>query len=448
MHVIPQLRKLERRYPDELQVVSVHSPKFPTERESANLKQAVLRLRIEHPVINDADFALWREYGARAWPSLYFIDPRGSVIGRHEGELPADVALEILEPWVEEYRQANVLADAPLALQRETGADSALSFPGRIEYDSSRDRLFVADSNHDRIVVARLDGAVERVIGGSDSGWRDGAPEEALFNQPQGMTVAHGALYVADLENHAIRRIDLETWQTTTIAGTGAQARTQPQPAPGLESALNSPWDVVAHDGHLYVAMAGSHQLWRIDMESRRTAPWAGSMAEGIVDGPRDSAELAQPSGLAVGPHGLTFADSESSAVRHIGLQTGATVSTVVGSGLFDFGDVDGAGDDVRLQHPLDVAWQDDRLYVADTFNHKIKCIDTAAKSATTLCGGLGDTDGPLANARFNEPGGICAGPGNTLIVADTNNHRIKLIDLANQQVQTVDLQLDATSTG
>jgi DNA-binding beta-propeller fold protein YncE len=448
MHVIPQLRNLERQYPNELQVVSVHSPKFPTERESANLRQAVLRLRIEHPVINDADFALWREYGARAWPSLYFIDPRGNVLGRHEGELPADVALKIIEPWFEEYRQHDVLAGEPLALQRETGAGSALSFPGRVEYDAAGERLFVADSNHDRIVVARLDGTVDQIIGGRKSGWRDGTPEEALFSQPQGMSVAQGALYVADLENHAIRRIDLETWHTTTIAGTGAQTRTRPQPAPGLESALNSPWDVVAHNGDLYIAMAGSHQLWRLNLDDGRIAPWAGSMAEGIIDGPRDRAELAQPSGLAVGPHGITFADSESSAVRHVGFEPDAAVSTAVGSGLFDFGDADGRGDDVRLQHPLDVAWQGDRLYVADTFNHKIKRIDTATKSATTLCGGLGDADGPLSDARFNEPGGICAGPDNTLIVADTNNHRLRLIDLDSDEVRTIDLQLDAVPLG
>ncbi len=171
-------------------------------------------------------------------------------------------------------------------------------------------------------------------------------------------------------------------------------------------------------------------------------------MAEGIVDGPRDSAELAQPSGLAVGAHGITFADSESSAVRHVGLEPGATVSTAVGSGLFDFGDSDGVADDVRLQHPLDVAWQGDRLYVADTFNHKIKRIDTATKTATTLCGGLGDADGPFSDARFNEPGGICAGPDNTLIVAETNNHRLRLIDLDRDEVRTINLQLDAVSPG
>ena len=107
------MRELERRYPQELQVISVHSPKFPTERETANLRQAVLRHRIEHPVLNDADFQLWKQYDTRAWPTLFFIDPKGNVIGRHEGELTADITGEVLDGWLAEYRRANLLTGAP-----------------------------------------------------------------------------------------------------------------------------------------------------------------------------------------------------------------------------------------------------------------------------------------------------------------------------------------------
>jgi len=88
MHTFPQLRKIERKYGDRLIVVGVHSPKFPAERETANLREAVLRYRIEHPVVNDRDFAVWQRFGGRAWPTLVFIDPDGRVIGKHEGELP------------------------------------------------------------------------------------------------------------------------------------------------------------------------------------------------------------------------------------------------------------------------------------------------------------------------------------------------------------------------
>ena len=82
MHVFPQLRELERRYPAELAVVGIHSAKFPAEKETANVRKAVLRYEIEHPVVNDADFRIWQEYGCRAWPTLMFLDPEGRVVGK------------------------------------------------------------------------------------------------------------------------------------------------------------------------------------------------------------------------------------------------------------------------------------------------------------------------------------------------------------------------------
>ena len=458
--MLPQLRKLERRYADELAVVSVHSPKFPTERETPALRQAVLRHRIEHPVLNDRDFAYWRMYGARAWPTMYFIDPRGNVIGRHEGEISAEAVTELLDGWIADYRRDGALLGAPLPLERPADGAAApsspmlsfpgLSFPGKVHYDADSDLLFVADGNHDRIIAARLDGAVEQVIGGDAPGFADGDPAAARFDQPQGMAVAANAggraLFVADLENHAIRRIDLGTWQTTTVAGTGEQSRTRPAPRAAAGAPLNSPWALAADGGTLYIAMAGFHQLWALDLRAGTIAPWAGSMSEGIEDGPRASAELAQPSGLSVGPAGVAFADSESNAVRLAHPGDGGRVETLIGSGLFDFGDADGGEGVARLQHPLDVAWLasgdgEAELYVADTFNHKIKQVYPRTRQVRTVCGGLGDAGGSLSAARFNEPGGLCAGPGRSLIVADTNNHRVRVVDLAAGLVRSVDLR-------
>lgn len=441
--MLPQLRKLQRLHPNTLQIVSIHSPKFPTERETPNLRAAVQRLRIDHPVINDAEFQMWQAYGARAWPTLYFIDPKGHVIGKHEGELVADNMAGLFASWLEEYERAGVLAHEPLDLQQERAGGSGLSFPGKVEYDPATGRLFIADSNHDRIVVANLEGEVERLIGGNGIGREDGPPEVASFNQPQGLALAEGGLWVADLENHSIRRIDVDTWETVTMAGTGQQARVMPAGGAPMATALNSPWDVAAADGVLYIAMAGYHQLWSMPLDARSVEPWAGSLAEGIVDGPRGQAELAQPSGLAVGPNGITFADSESSGVREAGFGAEGRVQTFAGRGLFHFGDEDGAIEVAKLQHPLDVAWVDDELYVADTFNHKIKRVYPAMRNVTTLCGGQGDADGALPEARFDEPGGLCAGPGRSLIVADTNNHRIRVVDLATQQVRTVPLAIE-----
>ena len=99
---------------------------------------------------------------------------------------------------------------------------------------------------------------------------------------------------------------------------------------------------------------------------------------------------------------------------------------------LFDFGDVDGQGDEVRLQHPLDVAWADGKLYVADTYNNKIKVIDVGKRTCRTIAGTgkPGNADGDGATATFNEPGGISAA-GGKLYVADTNNHAIRIVELA-----------------
>ena len=449
MHVLPQLRKLERRYPNELQVVSVHSPKFPAEREIENLRRAVLRLRIEHPVVNDAEFLVWSLYSATAWPTMIFIDPNGDVIARHAGEIDAEALVPLVEHWLAQYREDDLLASTPLDLAREQPTTSDLSFPGKVAYDDASGRLFVADSSRDRILVARLDGTVEQVVGGSDIGASDGPPQTATFNQPQGLAFvpegAAGALYVADLENHLIRRIDLTSWETTTVAGTGQQLRQHPQRGSARESALNSPWDLAHRDGTLYIAMAGMHQLWALDLATAEIGPWAGTTAEGLVDGPRDRAELAQPSGLALGTDTLTFADSESSAVRSAGLGPGGRVDTILGTGLFDFGDRDGDADGARLQHPLDVAWLDDELYVADSFNHKIKRVFPFTRAVDTLCGSEGYAGGTLAEARFREPGGLCRGPGRSLIVADTSNHAIRQIDLAGGVVRTISLQLPSS---
>src|SRR5438045_4286589 len=86
MHIIPDLKKLEAKYPKELVVIGVHSAKFDNEKQTGNIRQAILRYEIEHPVINDKDFLVWRSFGAKSWPTLVLINPNGRIIGYHSGE--------------------------------------------------------------------------------------------------------------------------------------------------------------------------------------------------------------------------------------------------------------------------------------------------------------------------------------------------------------------------
>jgi thiol-disulfide isomerase/thioredoxin/sugar lactone lactonase YvrE len=443
MHVLPELKRLEQKYRDELVVIGVHSAKFQAERDRENIRQAILRYEIEHPVVNDSEMRVWQAYATRAWPTLVLIDPKGKVIGSHSGEGIFEMFDKVIAQIVEHYDAEGVLDRRPLRflLEREREAESLLSFPGKVLADAAGGRLFIADSNHNRVVVASLeDGAVLEIIGAGSLGFRDGRFEEAELNHPQGMALDGRFLYIADTENHAIRRADLEARQLVTLAGTGEQSHEiDSTPGPARGRALSSPWDLTLAHGVLFIAMAGPHQIWGLDLEGGIIAGHAGSGHEGHLDGPLLAAALAQPSGLATDGQVLFIADSEISAIRVADLDPrGGHVRTIVGQGLFDFGDVDGSGDDVRLQHPLGVAYTDGTLFVADTYNNKIKSIgiDTRASGTFAGTGEGGFADGDAEEARFDEPGGLSLAAGK-LYVADTNNHAIRVIELRTQQVST-----------
>jgi len=104
MHIIPELHKLEQAWPGELVVIGVHSAKFAREKQSKSIEEAVLRYRIEHPVVNDADFAIWNSYGVQAWPSLVLIDPEGYAVWGHSGEVTFEQVDTLLKKAAPFYR--------------------------------------------------------------------------------------------------------------------------------------------------------------------------------------------------------------------------------------------------------------------------------------------------------------------------------------------------------
>ncbi|HYX42412.1 MAG TPA: thioredoxin-like domain-containing protein, partial [Pyrinomonadaceae bacterium] len=220
IHIIPDLKRLEAKYPNELVVIGVHSAKFANEKETDNIRRIILRYELEHPVVNDADFAIWQAYAVRAWPTRYLIDPAGYVIGRVEGEGGYEQLDKLIGDTITEFRQRGQLNEQPLklALERAQVGDLPLAFPGKVLADAKSDRLFIADSNHNRIVVAKLDGTLIDTIGTGARGAQDGAFDKATFFRPQGLALDGDALYVADTENHLLRRVDLKTRTVETIA--------------------------------------------------------------------------------------------------------------------------------------------------------------------------------------------------------------------------------------
>ncbi len=460
MHIFPQLRKLERKYRESLVVVGVHSSKFPNERQTRNVRNAVLRYEIEHPVVNDAEFRIWQEWGVRAWPTLMFVDPRGKVIGKHEGEFPFSAFDRVIGEMVAEFDRAGILHKTPLSFQLEAEAarSGVLYFPGKVEADVATGRLFIADSNHNRVLVTDLEGKVQTTIGSGEIGAADGDFDSASFWHPQGMCLVGESLYIADAENHNIRRAVLRQAQdgqilgsVETVAGTGEQSLYRHEGGEALGIPLNSPYDIAHHEGFLYVSMAGFHQVWAFDIAAGRVYPYAGDGVESIGDGPRLAAHLAQPYGIKSDGRRLYFADSETSALRSVGLplrQAGIggedqEVVTHLGKGLFEFGDRDGPADQALLQHVQGLALGEGVVYLADTYNHKIKVYDPGTGMVRTLAGtgAPGRDDGPaLTAATFDEPAGLALA-GKRLYVADTNNHQVRVVDLGSKQVSTLDVR-------
>ncbi len=439
IHTLPDLARLEKKYANELVVVGVHSAKFNNERSTASIRKAILRYEVHHPVVNDAEMRIWQAYDVQSWPSLYLIDPEGYLIGYARGEGNYNALDQAIGRLVAIHRAKKTLNEKPLRfeLAREEGA-SPLFFPGKVLADAASGRLFIADSTHHRIVITDLEGKKVAVAGTGVPGRADGPFAAASFNDPQGLALDGDKLYVADRKNHLLRVLDLKAQTVGTLAGTGEQGQDRESGGPARQVGLNSPWDLLLAGRQLYIAMAGHHQIWKLDLSSGELAPFAGDGRENILDGAPAAAMFAQPSGLTTDGKNLYVADSEVSALRAVPLDGKGPVRTLVGSGLFVFGDVDGAGDKVRLQHALGVAWADGKLFVADTYNSKLKAYDPKTRECRTVLGG--EAAGWLGTPPFNEPAGISYAAGK-LYLADTNAHRIRVVDLKTNAVSTLKLQ-------
>jgi len=451
MHILPDLKFLEHKYPKELVVIGVHSAKFFNERDSENIRRAILRYDIEHPVLNDSKMAIWSKVGVNSWPTFVVIDPEGKVVRGFSGEGHRE-DLDTTIAKLISYHSANGTLDrTPLKLGLESHklAPAPLKFPGKILADEKSGRLFIADSNHNRIVICTLEGKLLDVAGVGPAGAKNGSFATATFHHPQGMALDGDKLYVADTENHLIRVLDLDKKTVSSFAGTGRQAMGRVAGGQLHAVALSSPWDLLISGHTLYIAMAGSHQICGIRLGSSGLQVVAGTGAENVLNGPRNEAAFAQPSGLATDGHNLYVADSEGSAIRKIPFSKSIPVSTVAGTSdlpdgrsLFEFNDTDGNGSSARFQHPLGLTFHDGRLIVADTYNHKIKTIDLSTGEVKTALGN-GKRGDSLDPPQFAEPGGLSVAVGK-LYIADTNNHVIKVADMATGHVTT--LQIDGLS--
>ncbi|WP_128976058.1 thioredoxin-like domain-containing protein [Streptomyces roseicoloratus] len=419
LHVLDELRELEEKHRDTLVIVGVHSPKFVHEAEHQAVVDAVERYEVHHPVLDDPELATWKQYAVRAWPTLVVIDPEGYVVAQHAGEGHANAIRALVEELEAEHEAKGTLrrGDGPYVPPEPVATD--LRFPGKAVLLPSGN-LLVSDTTRHQLVELEPDGeTVVRRIGA----------EGEVFREPQGLAVLpDGKVVVADTVHHALGLFDPATGTVERIAGTGRQWwQGSPTSGPALDVDLSSPWDVAWWQGKVWIAMAGVHQIWTYDPETRTVEVAAGTTNEGLVDGPAAEAWFAQPSGLAATADRLWVADSETSALRWIerdGDGDGYVVRTAVGTGLFDFGHRDGAADQALLQHPLGVtALPDGSVAVSDTYNHALRRFDPASGEVTTLA-----TD-------LREPSDAVV-VGEDVVVVESARHRLTRLRLPEEAVQ------------
>jgi len=412
--ILADLDYLGNRYGKDLVILGVHAPVYPGEAGAVHLRQSLHKYRVNHPVVNDPGLKLWHTYGMKNRPTQILIDRDGYLVGSLSGVGKRARLEQVIRYQCDKRSQIPPRMASPSRPPRVTPASGPLLFPGRLVVTGNR--LFIADSGHNRILVATRSGVVLRQYGSTSEGFLDGKGELAAFNNPQGMVLADDFLYVADAGNHALRRIHVRTDEVDTIAGNGKAGTTAPgMPAVPGSCSLNFPMDLAMKGGELYIAMAGTHQIWRLSLVTNRIEVFSGKGEAGLVDGPPGRAAFAQPGGLAILGQQLYVADANACAVRAVDVVTGA-VTTLVGSKLFGFGNRDGTGAAALLQYPQDITVdpQHRMLWVADTYNNKIRRIGLDSRYVSS----------PVVDHGLNEPGGL-AFHDDTLYIANTHAHEI-----------------------
>jgi DNA-binding beta-propeller fold protein YncE len=428
-HVLADLHYLANKYHDKLVIIGIHSPKFPGEMNSMHVQKSVNKHHIHYPVVHDPTLKISKTYGIRSWPTQVLVDCEGYILGSLSGEDKLLKLEQLIDYQVSRAGKAAVGEGSSFSILKSPEPAGVLSFPGRIV--ASDNKVYIADSGNNRILVASKNGNVLRQYGGAAAGFIDGDATSAAFNNPQGMVLVGEHLFVADEGNHAIRRIHIRNNDVVTVAGTGRQGTSVVFDGENpLTVDLNSPCDLAFKKDMLYIAMAGLHQVWRFSLVKNRLEVFSGNGQENMDNGPPGEAAFAQPSALTILGDKLYTVDAGASAVRCVDLATGYT-STLVGAGLFEYGETDGTGTAARLQYPLDIEADTGRnlLWVADTYNNKIRMISIKNQSVSSM---------PV-NRALDEPGGL-AFHDNTLYIANTNSHEILRLNPENGHAEALNV--------
>lgn len=414
-HRLAELGQWQSRNPGKLQVLVLQVPRFDFEREPEQALKLLRRQGVTVPALLDADWDGWRRFNITAWPTLVLLDAQGREVDRLVGfgdEL--DRALNSL------CQGTSSPLDVDASRQRELHPEPRVPMLFPTALAVSTERLYIADSGHHRILECSHAGRVLRQFGLGTADMMDGGPGEAAFNRPQGLALEREWLYVADTGNHALRRIHLLTGQVDTLCGNGRPG----DPREGAvgdprQTPLNHPQGLAVADNQVHIAMAGDNRIWSYHL-GQRTLSWrAGSGAMDERDGSGHLAAFAQPAALAAVQQVLYVCDALGSSIRSMQLR-GDLVQTLVGQGMWAFGDQDGPRTTAQLQYPQAIAMSPDApvLWIADAGNGRLR----------TLRLGGGELNTVELPRRLHGPAGLALG-GGAVWIAETDAHAVLRFD-------------------
>ncbi|MCX4632940.1 RICIN domain-containing protein [Streptomyces sp. NBC_01443] len=297
--------------------------------------------------------------------------------------------------------------------------------------------LYVSEYNH-RVRKITADGKISTIAGTDTKGFSgDGGPAvSAQLHLPRGVAVdSVGAVYIADSENHRVRKITADG-KISTIAGTGTEGFSG-DGGPATAAQLNGPFGVaVDSTGVLYVTEHNNHRVRKITADGQiSTVAGNGTAGSDGDGGPAVSAQLSRPRGVAVGRAGdLYIADSANHRVRKITADGKISTIAGTGTGTKGFSGDGGPATAAQLYSPFGVAVDSTgTVYIADHANQRVRKI-TADGKISTIAGtgtkGFDGDDGPAASAQLNTPLGLAVDRVDTLYIADHVNHRVRKVVL------------------
>ena len=424
---LADLVTLRKRHGEHLHVVAVHVPRFDHERDARRVMKRLHRQTLDFPIAHDADWVMWQHFGIEAWPTVVMLDGKGRIRDRVVGDSPIrDLDSLFSKLRAEESPQS--INPEPIELRRSREPDLPLRFP--IGIAANQQYLYVVDSGHHRVLECTHAGRIHRQFGSGGAGFIDGPMELAAFQNPQGLWLQRDALYVADTGNHAVRRIKLSTGDVDTLCGAGRAGTPTEGPVQDPRSvALDQPRAVAVSPSNLVcIATAGDNRIWAYDLGERSIRLLAGSGQMELADGEGAAAGFVGPSSLAIVQQILYVCDEAGSAIRSVHLRT-RQVTTLVGQGAWQFGNLEGSRADALLQQPQAISLDGASpvLWAADSGNDQLRTLRLGGGEVSTIS----------LPQRLHAPAGLAVVNG-IVWIADTDAHAVLRFDPADGNLRQI----------